>query len=175
MALAAGGVPVLAAEVSPAVSVIQEGAQQESDIRVAEAAQQSETSQKNTQVQSKTVPSSVQTDLEGTKEAAALDSRRIMINLASRSLALYEGTKKIRLYPIGPGKPETPTPLAIFPSFPRMSILLGRILKIRKMRFPQERTTRLATVGWQSRGITASMVRIDRSPSVTMYQMAASA
>lgn len=114
MALAAGGVPVLAAEASPAVSVIQEGAQQESDIRVAEAAQQSDTSQKSTQVQSKTVPSSVQTEQEGTKEAAALDSRRIMINLASRSLALYEGTKKIRLYPIGPGKPETPTPVGYF-------------------------------------------------------------
>ena len=62
MALAAGGVPVLAAEASPAVSVIQEGAQQESDIRVAEAAQQSDTSQKSTQVQSKTVPTSVQTE-----------------------------------------------------------------------------------------------------------------
>ena len=45
---------------------------------------------------------------------ALLDSRRISINLASCSLALYEGQKKIRLYPIGPGKPQTPTPVGYF-------------------------------------------------------------
>ena len=46
--------------------------------------------------------------------AAQLDSRKIVINLASRSLALYEGDKKVRLYPIGPGKASTPTPVGYY-------------------------------------------------------------
>ena len=47
-------------------------------------------------------------------EDAILDSRKISINLAARSLAVYEGTKRIRLYPIGPGKESTPTPVGYF-------------------------------------------------------------
>ncbi|SDP13590.1 Lipoprotein-anchoring transpeptidase ErfK/SrfK [Selenomonas ruminantium] len=40
--------------------------------------------------------------------------RKISINLAARSLALFEGNKKIRLYPIGPGKASTPTPVGYY-------------------------------------------------------------
>ena len=40
--------------------------------------------------------------------------RKISINLAARSLALLEGTEKIRLYPIGPGTPYTPTPVGYY-------------------------------------------------------------
>ena len=40
--------------------------------------------------------------------------RKISINLAARSLALFEGTEKIRLYPIGPGTPYTPTPVGYY-------------------------------------------------------------
>ncbi|SHK95885.1 Lipoprotein-anchoring transpeptidase ErfK/SrfK [Selenomonas ruminantium] len=39
---------------------------------------------------------------------------KISINLAARSLALFEGTEKIRLYPIGPGKASTPTPVGYY-------------------------------------------------------------
>ena len=51
-------------------------------------------------------------------EAAAAeqsgDERKIVINLAARSLALFEKDKKIRLYPIGPGKESTPTPVGYY-------------------------------------------------------------
>ena len=47
-------------------------------------------------------------------DEAAIDSRKISINLAARSLAVYEGQKRIRLYPIGPGKASTPTPVGYF-------------------------------------------------------------
>ena len=40
--------------------------------------------------------------------------RKISINLAARSLALFEGTEKIRLYPIGPGTVNTPTPVGYY-------------------------------------------------------------
>ena len=40
--------------------------------------------------------------------------RKIVINLPGRSLALYEGDKKIRLYPIAIGKPSTPTPIGYY-------------------------------------------------------------
>lgn len=40
--------------------------------------------------------------------------KKISINLAARSLALFEGTEKIRLYPIGPGKASTPTPVGYY-------------------------------------------------------------
>ena len=40
--------------------------------------------------------------------------KKISINLAARSLALFEGNKKIRLYPIGPGKASTPTPVGYY-------------------------------------------------------------
>lgn len=40
--------------------------------------------------------------------------RKISINLAARSLALFEGNEKIRLYPIGPGKASTPTPVGYY-------------------------------------------------------------
>ncbi len=49
-----------------------------------------------------------------TNDEAVLDSRKISINLAARSLAVYEGQKRIRLYPIGPGKASTPTPVGYF-------------------------------------------------------------
>ncbi|MDY4697273.1 MAG: L,D-transpeptidase family protein [Selenomonas montiformis] len=39
---------------------------------------------------------------------------KISINLAARSLALYRDTDKIRLYPIGPGAADTPTPVGYY-------------------------------------------------------------
>lgn len=55
---------------------------------------------------------------EGAGEAASIkqpaDERKIVINLAARSLALFEKDKKIRLYPIGPGKESTPTPVGYY-------------------------------------------------------------
>lgn len=40
--------------------------------------------------------------------------KKIVINIASRSLALYQGNEKIRLYPLGLGKPYTPTPVGYY-------------------------------------------------------------
>ena len=40
----------------------------------------------------------------------AFEDKRIEINLASRLLTLYQGDVRIRLYPIAPGKPSSPTP-----------------------------------------------------------------
>ena len=45
---------------------------------------------------------------------AASQEKKIVINIASRSLALYQGTEKIRLYPLGLGKPYTPTPTGYY-------------------------------------------------------------
>ncbi len=40
--------------------------------------------------------------------------KKIVINIASRSLSLYEGDAKIRLYPLGLGKASTPTPTGYY-------------------------------------------------------------
>lgn len=40
--------------------------------------------------------------------------KKIVINIASRSLALYQGNEKIRLYPLGLGTPYTPTPVGYY-------------------------------------------------------------
>ena len=52
------------------------------------------------------------------KEAPATEKKslekKISINLAARSLALFAGTEKIRLYPIGPGKTSSPTPVGYY-------------------------------------------------------------
>lgn len=40
--------------------------------------------------------------------------RKIIINSASRLLTLYEGNTKLRIYPLGLGKPSTPTPVGYY-------------------------------------------------------------
>lgn len=40
--------------------------------------------------------------------------KKILINLASRSLSLYDGNKRIGLYPLGVGKVSTPTPVGYY-------------------------------------------------------------
>ena len=40
--------------------------------------------------------------------------KKIVINLASRLLTLYQGNEKIRMYPIGPGTTSTPTPTGYY-------------------------------------------------------------
>ena len=42
------------------------------------------------------------------------EQMKISINLAARSLALYRGNTRVALYPIGPGKPYTPTPTGYY-------------------------------------------------------------
>ena len=46
--------------------------------------------------------------------AANMEDLRISINLAARSLAVFAGEEKIRLYPIGPGTAYTPTPTGYY-------------------------------------------------------------
>ncbi|MDY4679029.1 MAG: L,D-transpeptidase, partial [Dialister sp.] len=41
----------------------------------------------------------------------AFEDKRIEINLASRLLTLYQGDVGIRMYPVAPGKPDSPTPI----------------------------------------------------------------
>lgn len=45
------------------------------------------------------------------KKVPAFEDKRIEINLASRLLTLYHGDTGIRMYPVAPGKPSSPTPI----------------------------------------------------------------
>lgn len=45
------------------------------------------------------------------KTKPAFEDKRIEVNLASRLLTLYQGDIGIRMYPVAPGKPDSPTPL----------------------------------------------------------------
>ena len=47
---------------------------------------------------------------EDTLKRPAFEDKRIEINLASRLLTLYQGDVGIRMYPVAPGKPDSPTP-----------------------------------------------------------------
>lgn len=49
-----------------------------------------------------------------TANFAEAADKKIVINLAGRSLALYDGETKIRLYPIAIGKPSSPTPIGYY-------------------------------------------------------------
>lgn len=62
-------------------------------------------------------PSNVQTEKE--KAAPPVTKKteeplKVNINLAARSLALYKGAEKIRLYPIAPGIASSPTPVGYY-------------------------------------------------------------
>ena len=46
--------------------------------------------------------------------SAAQAEKRILINLASRTLALYDGNERLELYPLGVGKYSTPTPVGYY-------------------------------------------------------------
>ena len=48
---------------------------------------------------------------EDTLKRPAFEDKRIEINLASRLLTLYQGDVGIRMYPVAPGKPDSPTPI----------------------------------------------------------------
>lgn len=48
---------------------------------------------------------------EDTVKKPAFEDKRIEINLASRLLTLYQGDIGIRMYPVAPGKPSSPTPI----------------------------------------------------------------
>lgn len=48
--------------------------------------------------------------LKKAPEKPRFEDKRIEINLASRLLTLYQGDVGIRMYPIAPGKPSSPTP-----------------------------------------------------------------
>ena len=47
-------------------------------------------------------------------EAAESPAKKIVINSASRFLSLYEGDKKVAMYPLGLGKVSTPTPTGYY-------------------------------------------------------------
>lgn len=51
------------------------------------------------------------TDVPKQKTTAPSQQKKILLNLASRILTLYQGDVKIRMYPVGVGKPDTPSPI----------------------------------------------------------------
>ena len=59
-------------------------------------------------VETVAVPESKKEDLV---KKPAFEDKRIEINLASKLLTLYQGDVGIRMYPIAPGKPSSPTPV----------------------------------------------------------------
>lgn len=64
----------------------------------------------------KTADKTVQLDNAGlpAKPVPVSTEKKIGINLASRILILYEGSTKIRMYPVGVGKTTTPTPTGFY-------------------------------------------------------------
>ena len=52
-----------------------------------------------------------ETKKEDLVKKPAFEDKRIEINLASKLLTLYQGDVGIRMYPIAPGKPSSPTPV----------------------------------------------------------------
>lgn len=72
---------------------------------------QRDSSQPQAQVEIKKAPGPGVGAETGPSQAESVkDGRRIAVNVASRILILYEGNRKIRMYPIGAGTAETPTP-----------------------------------------------------------------
>ena len=71
--------------------------------------------EKEAPVQVKITPAKAETKAETTekegKKKPAFEDKRIEINLASRLLTLYQGDVGIRMYPVAPGKPDSPTPV----------------------------------------------------------------
>lgn len=66
------------------------------------------------QPQEKAAVETAAKDTEAVKKAPEkprFEDKRIEINLASRLLTLYQGDVGIRMYPIAPGKPSSPTPV----------------------------------------------------------------
>ena len=54
------------------------------------------------------------TIMSNTTIGIAQAEKKIIINLASRALGLYEGNKRLELYPLGVGKVSTPTPVGYY-------------------------------------------------------------
>ena len=52
--------------------------------------------------------------MSGSMISTAQAEKKILINLATRSLSLYDGNERIGLYPLGVGKPSTPTPVGYY-------------------------------------------------------------
>ena len=53
--------------------------------------------------------------------------KKIILNLASRFLTLYEGTEKVRIYPVAVGAPETPSPVGTVGwAFTGITVFTGR-------------------------------------------------
>ena len=64
--------------------------------------------------------------------------KKIILNLASRLLTLYEGTEKVRIYPVAVGAPETPSPVGEFSISEKEEI--EKVLKDSELNFSKEQT-----------------------------------
>ena len=104
---------------------------------------------------------------EDTLKRPAFEDKRIEINLASRLLTLYQGDVGIRMYPVAPGKPDSPTPTG------RRKVVEMEIRMIRRPRCRRGRTVRSATAGSGSAVIMGSMGRMCRPPSAATHPTAA--
>lgn len=62
-------------------------------------------------VEGQALPAAHTVSAAAEKTKPAFSDKRIKVNLASRLLTLYQGDVPIRMYPVAPGRPDSPTPL----------------------------------------------------------------
>ena len=108
--------------------------------------------------------------------------KKITLNLASRLLTLYEGTEKVRIYPVAVGAPETPSPVGEF-SISEKAVSYTHLrahetacgpIRKRKLLCLPVRQILLGTVGWAFTGITVFMGRTRHGLSAAVYLTAVS-
>lgn len=99
--------------------------------------------------------------------------KKITLNLASRLLTLYEGTEKVRIYPVAVGAPETPSPVGEF-SISEKEVNPVWTDPKTKTTVPSVRQILLGTVGWAFTGITVFMGRTRHGLSAAVYLTAVS-
>ena len=99
--------------------------------------------------------------------------KKIILNLASRLLTLYEGTEKVRIYPVAVGAPETPSPVGEF-SISEKEVNPSWTDPKRKSPCLPVRQILLGTVGWAFTGITVFTGRTRHGLSAAVYLTAVS-
>lgn len=99
--------------------------------------------------------------------------KKIILNLASRLLTLYEGTEKVRIYPVAVGAPETPSPVGEF-SISEKEVNPSWTDPKTEITVPSVRQILLGTVGWAFTGITVFTGRTRHGLSAAVYLTAVS-
>lgn len=129
------------------------------------------------QPQEKAAVETAAKDTEAVKKAPEkprFEDKRIEINLASRLLTLYQGDVGIRMYPIAPGKPSSPTPVGRR-TVVDMEVNPTWVDPDSGTSIPSAPTAPSATAGSASEATTASTAPTCPLPSVPTPPTAASA